>query len=159
MFREGIALNELMTYDEFVRQNSDLTNTYDANRAFTLYMRRVYGDPTQDAEKWDLPTTFFEVLVDGHYRPIRDYEQFYGLWQLYQLNDCISLHKVTAVRYNKKYKTWNVKLQGRPGRDMWFSVPKGWVKEFGTPQVTNNMFTGTYFRVKDNKILREEIYI
>jgi len=42
---------------------------------------------------------------------------------------------------------------------MWYSVPKGWAKEFGTPQVTNNMFTGTYFRVKDDKILREAVYI
>jgi len=156
MLREPVTLNELMTYDEFIRQNSHITNHYDGNRAFTLYMRRVYGDSTIDSEQWDLPSTFFEVKVDGHYRPIKDYEQFYGLWQLYQLRDCVSLHKVTAVRYNKKYKVYNVKLTGRPGRDMWYSVPKNIVREHGIPQVTPGVFSGTYYRVRDDKILKED---
>lgn len=160
MFSEGIPLNENMTYEEFVRQNDlEDTDALTRARAFTLYMRRVYGDDTQDDKYDKYNMTYLKVKVDGHYQNIIDYKSFYNLWQYYQLNDCVSLHKVTAVRYNKKYRVYNVRLNGRPGLDMWYSYPKERVKVFGIPQARPGMFQGTWVRVKNDKIVREEEYM
>lgn len=155
MFSEGVQYNELMTFEDFWKQSNYVTAEA-ATRGFTLYMRKVYGDPTQDSHIWDLTTTYYKVLVDGHYRPIDEYETFYGLWNYYELRDRVSLHKVTALRYNKKYNVYNVQLEGRPGRDMWFAVPKQLIHDYGIPIVDKtSIFKGTYYRLKDNKIIKD----
>jgi len=127
----------------------------DLGRQWTLYLRTVWGDATRDSKEWDYETTFFKIKIAGNYEHYKQWQIFPYLYQTWMDNDKVSYHTTLRSRYNKTYGTWNVKLGGRPGRDMWYSVPKKIVHEEGPPRTIEDGFTWDMARVmvKNDKVI------
>lgn len=156
MFDE--PMREMVTMAEFAQRagftESIRTNDEDFHRmlrGFTLFTRWVYGDNTLETLPYG-EKTWYKVLIAGHYENIWDYQYFPGLIRNWLDQDETSVHKVSAVRFNRKYKVWNVRVGGRLGPDEWFSYPKEMAYKLGPPQVGETLFTGTWVRMKNNKI-------
>lgn len=157
MFDEPMC--EPMTWEQFSEQwelqhgqPTNFMRQYDELRDFTLHLRNCYGDTTKDAPLPWGEETVLKVLVGGQYRDAFDYPYFDNYVKQWLDMDETSLHKVTAVRFNRKYNVWNVRVTGRPGRDMWYSYPKELAYKLGPPKVGESLFSGTWVRMKGNKI-------
>lgn len=95
-------------------------------RKATLAHRKFYGDTTEDG-LYD-PTSL-RVFVGGCYHSITDFPNFSRYAIEYRDRGFINYHKITAIRHNRTYDTYNVQLSCLPG-DRWFYLPKRWTKLF-----------------------------